>query len=110
MTGAGMKSGLAQAFGILSGGVGLDVSRYAQTREGAVLNMCPANTGPTYEGGWSAVEHRTLFGAVKPGGPFRQLGVCPNMQEDCGKQLGHVRKRANPGIACMAARGKTEFA
>ena len=26
------------------------------------------------------------------------------------KRLGHVRKRANPRIECMAARGKTEFA
>ena len=32
------------------------------------------------------------------------------MQGDCRKQLGHVRKRANPGVACMAARGKSEFA
>ena len=71
--------------------------------------MCPANAGPTDEGGGSAVEHRTLLDAAKPGGPFIQLGVYANMQGDCKNQLDQVRKRVNPGIACMAARGKTEF-
>ena len=32
------------------------------------------------------------------------------MREDCRQQLDHIRKRVNPGIACMAARGLTEFA
>ena len=72
--------------------------------------MGPANARPTDEGEWSAVERRTLLGAVKPGDPFRQLGVYANMQGDCRKQLDHVRKRVNPGITCMAARWKTEFA
>ena len=32
------------------------------------------------------------------------------MRGDCRKELDHIRKRVNPGIACMAARGSTEFA
>ena len=42
------------------------------------------------EGKWSAVEHRTLLDAVKPGEPFRQLGVYANMRGDCRKQLDHI--------------------
>ena len=67
---------------------------------------------PTDEGDWPAEEHRTLLDAVKPGDPFRQLEVYANMRGDCRKQLGHVRKRVDPGIACikcMATQGKTEF-
>ena len=32
------------------------------------------------------------------------------MRGDCRKQLGNIRKRVNPGIARMAARGNAEFA
>ena len=32
------------------------------------------------------------------------------MWGDCRKQLSHVRKRVNPWISCIAARGNTEFA
>ena len=31
------------------------------------------------------------------------------MRGDCRKQLGHVRKRVDPGIACMATRGRAEI-
>ena len=70
---------------ILPGGVVLDGSRYAKTCESAVLNVCPANTGPTDEREWPAVEQRTLLGAVKPSDPFRKLGMYANMQGDCRK-------------------------
>ena len=43
--------------------------------------------------------------AVKPGEPFRQLGVYANMRGDCRKQLDHVKKWVGPGIVCMATRG-----
>ena len=94
---------------ILPGTVGIYGSRHAQTREGTVLLLNPATTGPRDEGEWSAVEHRTLLDAVKPGEPFRQLGVYASMRRDCREQLDHIRKRVNPGTACMAARGRTEF-
>ena len=94
---------------ILPGVVGLNGSRNTQTREDAVIKVCPANAGPTDEGEWSTVEHRTLLGAVKPGDPFRKLGVRANMQGDGRKQLDHVRKRVDPGIACMTTRWETKF-
>ena len=49
--------------------------------------MSPAAAGPTDVGEWPAVEHRTLLGAVKPGGPFRQLGVYANVQVTAGSSL-----------------------
>ena len=54
-------------------------------------------------------EHMALLGAVKPGEPFRQLGVYANMCGDCRKQLEHVKKRVDPGVECMATRGRAEF-
>ena len=95
---------------ILPGAVGIGGSRHARPREGAVLILSPDTAGPTDEGEWFAVEHRALLDVVKLGEPFRQLGVYTNMRGDCRKQLDHIRKRANPGIACMVARGRTEFA
>ena len=95
---------------VLPGIVGYDGPRYPRTRKGTLLNVSPATAEPTEEGEWPAVEHRTLLDAVEPGEPFRQLGMYATMRGDCRKQLDHVRKRVNPGTACMAVRRKTEFA
>ena len=94
----------------MPGAYGKDESRYARTQEGAILTIGPTNAEPTDEGEWSAEEHRALLDAVKPGEPFMQLGVYANMHGDCRKQLDRVKKRVDSGIACMATRGRAEFA
>ena len=87
-----------------------DHSRLSRTREGTLVNIRPGDAEPTDQGEWSAEECRTLLDAVGPGEPFRQLGVYANMRGDCRKQLDHVKKRVDPGFACMATRGRAEFA
>ena len=83
-----------------------DEPRHARTREGAILTIGLTNAERsiqrTDEGKWPAEEHMTLLDAVKPGESFRQPGVYANMRGDYRKQLCHVKKRVDPGIACMA--------
>ena len=74
------------------------------------MSTSQENSKPTDDGEWSAVEHRALLDVVKPGEPSHQLDVYANMRGDCRKQLGHIKKRVEPGIACLAARGSAKFA
>ena len=65
--------------------------RPAVTRGGSVVVVCDGNARPTDSGEWSAKECRTPLDAVKPGEPFRQLGVYANMRGDCRQQLNHIK-------------------
>ena len=95
---------------IMPGACTQDEPRRARTRERGILTIGSTNAGRTDEREWPAEEYRVLLDAVKPGESFRQLGVCANMRGDCRKQLDHVKKRVDPGIACMVTRGRAEFA
>ena len=75
-----------------------------------MLIICPDNAQPTDGGEWSVREHRVPLAAVKPGEPFRQLGVYANMRGGGRKQLGHIKKRVEPGTACLAKRGNAKYA
>ena len=66
----------------------------------------PEDAEPIKKDEWSAGEHRTLIGAVKPGDPSRKLEVYATMRGNCRKQLNHVKKRVDPGIARIATRAE----
>ena len=95
---------------VIPGACSKDESRPTRTREGVALTTGSTNAERTDDGEWSAEEDRVLLDAVKPGEPFRHLGVYANMRDDCRKQLDHVKKRVGPGIACMATWDQVDFA
>ena len=64
----------------------------AISHDGSVLVICPENARPADDVKLLAREHRNLLGAVKPGEPFRQLGVCANMRGGYQKQLDDNKK------------------
>ena len=80
---------------IIPGACSKDDTRPVRAPEGVVLTVGPANAERIDDFEWSAEEHRTLLGAVKPGEPFRQLGVNANMRDDCRKQLDHIKYQKN---------------
>ena len=70
---------------IMSRAVDIKEHRRAISQAGSIISICQENAEPTDEGNWSALEHRTLLGAIRPWGPFRQPGVYANMRSDCRK-------------------------
>ena len=97
---------------LLAGAEDRSEPRLVITHSGLTIPPHSDSAQPTDGGGWLAKEHRTLLDAVRPGGGggSRQLGVYANMQGDCRKQLGHIKKRVKSGISCLAARGSAKFA
>ena len=67
----GNRIGTGTRVWIPQGAAGSDGPRHARTRGGVFLHVSPTTAGPTDRGELSAVEHRALLGAVKPGEPFR---------------------------------------
>ena len=65
---------------IIPGACTQDESRRARTRGGDVPTTGSTEAERTDEGEWSAEEHGTLLGAVKPGEPSRQLGYTPTCE------------------------------
>ena len=53
--------------------------RLAVTRSGLTVSLHLDSAEPADDGEWSAKEHITLLGAMRPGDPFRQLGVYASM-------------------------------
>ena len=49
-------------------------------------------------------------GRSKTRGSPPTAGLYTNMRRDCRKQLGQIKRRVQPGIACLTARGSTRFA
>ena len=84
--------------------------RLAISRIWLILFIHLVSANPTDDGEWSAREHRTLLDAVRPGEHFHQLGVYADIRGDCRKQLGHIKKRVEYGMACLIARGSAKFA
>ena len=76
----GMRMPAGTKAGILEGVEDEPGCRLSISGTGSIVAVWPESVQSSNDGEWSAKECLTLLDAVRPGDPFRQLGVYANMR------------------------------